>query len=63
MLGISVVAILVYVAGLPAFTLFSTLYLYRNDEMRNPKWLLSLGLFYREYGARIDPSQGTSSPA
>jgi hypothetical protein len=55
MMGISVVAILVYVIGLPALTLFSTLYLYRNDEMRNPEWLVSLGLFYRDYGVLTAP--------
>ena len=55
MMGISVLAIIVYVIGLPALTLFSTLYLYRNDEMRNPEWLVSLGLFYRDYGVLIAP--------
>ena len=55
MMGISVLAIIVYVIGLPALTLFSTLYLYRNDEMRNPEWLVSLGLFYRTYGVLIAP--------
>jgi hypothetical protein len=56
MVGVSIVAIIVYVFGLPFFTLSSTMYAYRHDLLKDEQWLATIGLFYREYGAnhRID---------
>ena len=55
MVGICVVALIVYVFGLPAFTLGSMLYAKRKDLLKNPHWLSTLGLFYKKYGKMLNP--------
>jgi hypothetical protein len=53
MIGISIISLVFYVFGLPAFTLGSMLYAKRRDLLKHPQWLSTLGLFYREYGNTI----------
>ena len=55
MVGICVVALIVYVFGLPAFTLGSMLYAKRKALLKNPHWLSTLGLFYKKYGKMLNP--------
>ena len=50
MIGISIVALIFYVAGLPAVTLVTTTYARKKDLLRDPATLKTVGLFYREYG-------------
>jgi hypothetical protein len=50
MVGISIVALIVYVLGLPAVTLATTTYARKKDLLRDPTQLKTVGLFYREYG-------------
>jgi hypothetical protein len=50
MVGISIVALIVYVFGLPAVTLATTTYARKKDLLRDPTQLKTVGLFYREYG-------------
>jgi hypothetical protein len=52
MIGISIFALIFYVAGLPAVTLVTTAYARKKDLLRDPATLKTVGLFYREYGAR-----------
>jgi hypothetical protein len=52
MIGISIVALIFYVAGLPVVTLVTTTYARKKDLLRDPTTLKTVGLFYREYGAR-----------
>ena len=51
MVGISILALIVYVFGIPAFVLCVTLYAHANDKLRDRECLLVFGIFYREYGA------------
>ena len=50
LVGISILALIFYVAGIPALTLGSTLYARKTDKLKDPEWLLVFGIFYREYG-------------
>jgi hypothetical protein len=49
MVGVSVVALIIYVFGVPAFTLCITLYGHLKDKLRDPTVLQLFGIFYREY--------------
>jgi len=49
MVGISIVALIVYVFGLPAVTLATTTYARKKDMLRDLTTLKTVGLFYREY--------------
>jgi hypothetical protein len=51
LMGVAVLALIVYVVGLPAVTLGTTTYARYKDKLRDPIWLDTIGLFYREYGA------------
>ena len=53
MTGIAILALIVYVFGLPFFTFASTYYLHYYDMLKDPKPLLVLGIYYREYGAAL----------
>ncbi len=53
MVGISIVALILYVFGLPAVTLATTTYARKKDLLRDPTQLKTVGLFYREYGESI----------
>jgi hypothetical protein len=50
LVGVAVLALIVYVIGLPAVTLGTTMYARYMDKLRDPVWLDTIGLFYREYG-------------
>jgi hypothetical protein len=50
MIAVSIVALIVYVFGLPAFTFGSTWYFHSKDRLRDPLVLQLIGIFYREYG-------------
>ena len=50
MVGISIVALIVYVFGFPAITLATTTYARKKDLLRDLTYLKTVGLFYREYG-------------
>jgi hypothetical protein len=47
MVGVSILALIVYVAGLASFTFGTMAYAYRHDKLKDPEWLLLLGVFYR----------------
>jgi len=49
LMGVAVLALIVYVVGLPAVTLGTTTYARYKDKLRDPVWLDTIGLFYREY--------------
>jgi hypothetical protein len=51
MIAISLLALIVYVFGLPMITLGTTLYASKWDKLRDENFLATIGLFYREYGA------------
>ena len=53
MIGISILALIVFVFGLPFFAFASTYYLHYYDMLKDPKPLLVLGIYYREYGAAL----------
>ena len=50
MVGVSVVALILYTFGLPAFTLGVTCYGHIKDKLRDPTVLKIVGIFYMEYG-------------
>ena len=50
LLGISIVALVVYVCGIPAIILGLTIYAKSKDMLRDREWLTVAGIFYREYG-------------
>jgi hypothetical protein len=49
MVGISIVALIVYVFGIPAMTLGVTLYAHKTNQLKDPDYLTVFGIFYREY--------------
>ena len=69
LMGVAVLALIVYVVGLPAVTLGTTTYARYKDKLRDPIWLDTIGLFYREYGAlpirvgSVRPFPASSHPA
>jgi hypothetical protein len=66
MVGISIVALIVYVFGFPAITLATTTYARKKDLLRDLTYLKTVGLFYREYGILgrfgSDASRSASAP-
>jgi hypothetical protein len=50
LLGISVLALVVYVFGIPAIILGVTVYAKFKDKFNDREWLIVTGIFYREYG-------------
>ena len=58
LMAISVVALVLYVIGVPAFTLGSVMYAHHKDLLRDPKWLTTLGFFYTWFSeSALLPSQ------
>jgi hypothetical protein len=53
--AVSIIAIIVYVIGLPIFTLGVCVWAQRKDLLRDRDMLLVLGILYREYGAKARP--------
>ncbi len=49
LMAVSIVALIIYVFGLPAFTLVTTVYAHRKDKLRDVRYLETIGLFYKEY--------------
>ena len=49
LIGISIVAIIVYVIGVPAVTLGTVMYARRKDLLKNEKVMLGLGYWYTWY--------------
>jgi hypothetical protein len=52
MVGISILALIVYVFGFPFVTFAVTYYGRRRDLLRHPSFLATVGLFYREYESK-----------
>ena len=50
MIFISILAIIMYVVGIPAYVLFALLYAHKNDKFKDPEWLQVLGFLYTRYG-------------
>jgi hypothetical protein len=50
LVGISIVAIIVYVIGVPAVTLGTVMYARHKDLLKNDKLMLALGYWYTWYG-------------
>ncbi len=50
MVALSVLAILVYVIGIPAYVFCTMWYAHRKDKLKDPKWRLVLGFLYERYG-------------
>jgi hypothetical protein len=48
-MAVSIVALIIYVFGLPAVTLVTTVYAHRKDKLRDVRYLQTIGLFYKEY--------------
>jgi hypothetical protein len=49
MLGVSILALIVFVFGLPAFTFGATWYFHSKDKLRDLAVLETIGIFYKEY--------------
>ena len=50
LVGISILAIIVYVIGVPAVTFGTVMYARRKDLLKNDKMMLALGFWYTWYG-------------
>jgi hypothetical protein len=46
LMALSILALIIYVIGVPAFTLGSVIYAHHKDLLRDPKWLTTFGFFY-----------------
>ena len=62
MVAFSIIAILVYVIGIPAYVFCSLRYAKRTDQLKDAEWLQVLGFLYYRYGAR-SPSSGVPCPS
>jgi len=49
LVAVSIVALIIYVFGLPCVTLGTTLYAHHKDKLRDVRYLETVGLFYKEY--------------
>jgi hypothetical protein len=49
LMGVAIAALIIYVFGLPAFTLSTTMYAKTRDKLRDFQVLQTIGLFYKEY--------------
>jgi hypothetical protein len=49
LVGVSILALVVYVFGIPAVTLGVVAYARSKDLLRHPDWLLSVGFFFTWY--------------
>ncbi len=52
MVAFSIIAILVYVIGIPAYVFCSLRYAKRTDQLKDAEWLQVLGFLYYRYGTR-----------
>ncbi len=59
MVGVSVAALIIYVFGVPAFTLGITFYGHSKDRLRDPTVLKLVGIFYMEYGSVHQPARAS----
>ena len=50
MVALSVLAILVYVIGIPAYVFCTMWYAHRKDKLKDPKWRFVLGFLYERCG-------------
>jgi hypothetical protein len=62
MVACSIIAILVYVIGIPAYVFCSLRFAKRTDQLKDAEWLQVLGFLYYRYGAR-SPSSGVPCPS
>jgi hypothetical protein len=51
MIVVSVVAIVVYVIGIPLYVSTTMIYAHRRDKLKDPVWLDVFGYMYQQYGA------------
>jgi hypothetical protein len=52
MIFVSILAIILYVIGIPAYVFFILLYAHRHDKFKDAEWLQILGFLYTRYGNR-----------
>ena len=53
LVGIAILALIIYVIGVPALTLGVVVYARRNDLLRHPDWLHAVGFFYTWYSKSL----------